>query len=303
MCRRDRLDEQALYTSSVIVVRRPAELNGLAFVTMGLWLVKYFFWPKREIVMPGAVANAPEKSEYSKDWQFTIVSNVSKPTLEVFRAKTKGPMGFVLICPGGSYEILAYDLEGTEIAEALNKFGVSAGVLKYRVPGNRDGALMDAQRAIRLARANAKKWNIDPDKIGIMGFSAGASLSARASTAGAPKYEAVDETDKQPFKPNLTGLIYPAYCDQTTYAQSMRLPAEQATDYNGIYKLAEELKITNETPPVFIVEAQDDPYVNASLAYYMAMKKAGRTAGMHLFSHTDSGCARPPASPSKTQKK
>lgn len=242
-------------------------------------------WPEGK--MPGTATDAQERA--FPDNNITIVENVSKPELQLFLADSASPNGFVIICPGGGYHILAYDLEGTEIAEALNKFGVSAGVLKYRVPGNRDGALMDAQRAIRLARANAKKWNIDPDKIGIMGFSAGASLSARASTADAPKYESVDGTDKQPFKPNLTGLIYPAYCDQTTYAQSMRLPAEPAADYNGEYKLAEELKINGETPPVFIVEAQDDPYVNASLAYYMAMKKAGRPADMHLFSQGGHG--------------
>lgn len=110
------------------------------------------FWPQGK--MPGTVANAPEKSEYSKDWQFTIVSNVSKPTLEVFRAKTKGPTGFVLICPGGSYEILAYDLEDTEIAEALNKFGVSAGVLKYRVPDAPPTAPLQSRRPrIRAAES------------------------------------------------------------------------------------------------------------------------------------------------------
>ena len=245
-------------------------------------------WPQGK--MPGAVANAPEKSEYSKDWQFTIVSNVSKPTLEVFRAKTKGPTGFVLICPGGSYEILAYDLEGTEIAQKLAESGISAGVLKYRVPGNRDGALMDAQRAIRLVRANAKKWKVDPGKICVMGFSAGGNLAARASSADNASYKDVDAADKNPPKPDFTALVYPAYCDSQSFLKHWKGGPEIAhKDYDSEYELSPELSVGADTPPVFIVGAQDDYWVNSSIAYYAAMKKAGRPADMHLFSQGGHG--------------
>lgn len=138
-------------------------------------------WPDGK--MPGAAtdkkewATVLEKRIGGKD--VLIVGGVSKPTIELFRAEAKAPTGFVIICPGGGYSSLAYDYEGTEIAQWLNARGVSAMVLKYRVPDNPEGALMDAQRAVRLARANAEKWNIAPNKIAVMGFSAGANLCAR----------------------------------------------------------------------------------------------------------------------------
>lgn len=239
-------------------------------------------WPQGK--MPGAGAEAPENSEYSKDWQFTIVSNVSKPTLEVFRAKTKEPTGFVIICPGGSYEILAYDLEGTEVAQKLAESGISAGVLKYRVPNNREGALTDAQRAIRLVRANAKKWKVNPDKICIMGFSAGGNLAARASSEENAAYKDVDAADKNRARPDFTALVYPAYSDSQSFLKHWGNGPEIAhKDYDSEYELSPELSIDANTPPAFIVGTQDDYWVNSAIAYYAAMKKAGRPADMHLF--------------------
>ena len=128
--------------------------------------------------MPGKSAAEPESSKIEDTWigkkdKVLIIRNVSKPALEFFKAKSDKPTGLVVVCPGGGYGVIAYGHEGTEIAEWLNSQGVSALVLKYRVPNNPMGALMDAQRAIRTARANAKEWNVDPNKIAVMGFSAG----------------------------------------------------------------------------------------------------------------------------------
>ena len=140
---------------------------------------------------------------------------VKTPTLELFLAKTDKPTGMVVIAPGGGYQILAYPHEGVQIAQWLNSCGISAAVLKYRVPNFPQEALADIQRAIRLARANAQKWNVKPDKIAVLGFSAGANLCARASTNYTKNaYTPLDETDKLSARPDATFLIYPAYCDQ-----------------------------------------------------------------------------------------
>ena len=144
-----------------------------------------------------------------------MFNGIKTPALELFLAKSDKPNGLVVIAPGGGYQILAYPHEGVQIAEWLNKCGISAAVLKYRVPDFPAEALADIQRAIRLVRANAKAWNVDPDKIGVMGFSAGANLCARASTNyGKDAYAPVDDADKLSARPDATCLIYPAYCDR-----------------------------------------------------------------------------------------
>ena len=215
-------------------------------------------WPDGK--MPGTAtdkkewATVLEKRIGGKD--VLIVGGVSKPTIELFRAEAKAPTGFVIICPGGGYSSLAYDYEGTEIAQWLNARGVSAMVLKYRVPDNPEGALMDAQRAVRLARANAEKWNINPNKIAIMGFSAGANLCARASTQfDTQTYTPVDAADSMSSRPDFTGLIYPAYCDKPGNDKRWKnkdlLPAD--TDYGTLYALAENLNITKNTSPAIII--------------------------------------------------
>lgn len=240
-------------------------------------------WPEGK--MPGKPAAEPEVV-----WGNEVdmgISHVSKPTLEIYPAKSgrQTQTGAVIINPGGAYQGLSYTLEGREIARWLSDAGITAAILKYRVPNNREGALMDIQRAIRLMRSKSAELKINPDKIAVMGFSAGANLSARASTLfEKDSYAPIDNIDALSARPSFTGLIYPAYCDDPRFQEHWGTKAPLVSkDYNHDYKLAEELKITDKTPPVFIVETQEDEWVNSSLAYYLAMKKAGRPAELHLF--------------------
>lgn len=196
------------------------------------------------------------------------LTNVESPSVAVFPApQGSAPSPAVLVCPGGGYSILAYDLEGTEIAQWLNSIGFTAVVLKYRVPDNRSGALEDAQRSLSLMRQNGEAWNIDPARVGILGFSAGGHLAACTSAGtGARAYAAVDDADQQRCTPDFTVLVYPAYLSD----EHLALPVE--------------VSVTKDTPPAFIVQTQDDKhYINSSLAYYIALKSADVLAELHLF--------------------
>jgi acetyl esterase/lipase len=135
-------------------------------------------WPEGK--MPGRGAKESEGERPPKGDNVRRITNVSRPTLTVFPApKTGVPAPAVVVCPGGGYSYVVYDKEGTEVAAWLNSRGFTALVLKYRVPNNREGALQDVQRALSLARARADRWNIDPKRLGVMGFSAGGNLAAR----------------------------------------------------------------------------------------------------------------------------
>ena len=196
------------------------------------------------------------------------ITTVTKPTMTVYRATAStGTTPAVIVCPGGGYKLLAIDKEGSEIAQWLNSIGCTAAVLKYRVPNDRPAAFRDVQRAMGILRHRARDWGIDPRRIGIVGFSAGGHLAARLSTDNETRsYAAVDDADKASCRPDFTILVYPAYL------------AENELD------LASELTVTARTPPTFIVQTQDDKkHVTGSIAYYLALKKAGVPAELHLF--------------------
>ena len=202
------------------------------------------------------------------------LSGVSDPTITIYPASDEVATGAAMVvCPGGGYEILAYDLEGDEICQWLNEIGVTAVLLKYRVP-RRTGLekhtapLQDVQRAISLVRSKAEELNLDPQRIGVMGFSAGAHLAAMASTSYDKRtYPEVDAADKVSCKPDFCLLVYPAYLDGPNFS------------------IAPELKITAQTPPTMLVQTEDDKsYINSSLFYYYALKEAGVPATMHLYS-------------------
>lgn len=204
------------------------------------------------------------------------LGGVSDPTITVYpAAKPAASRAAVIVFPGGGYNILAMDLEGTEVCQWLNERGITGVLLKYRVPRRKgqppyEAPLQDAQRAISLVRSRAAEWNIAPDRIGVLGFSAGANLAAVASTRfNARAYEPLDAVDRQSARPDFAVLIYPAY-----------LAKQDGT--NGVVP---ELTISRETPPTFIVQTEDDPvHVENSLAYYQALKNAKVPAEMHLFS-------------------
>ena len=150
--------------------------------------------------MPGTVSDKPEMVDSHTEGDNRRYYNVSKPTLTLYPCSDTKPHPFVIICPGGGYRFLSFDKEGIEIAEWFNTLGISAGVLKYRTPNNRKGALHDANRAIEWTRTHATKLNIDPARIGMIGFSAGAHLTAMVA-------------QKQP-KQNFSMMVYPAYLYQ-----------------------------------------------------------------------------------------
>ena len=190
------------------------------------------------------------------------IQQMPVPTLQKFPV-VKSPKGkVVIVCPGGGYQILAVNHEGTEIAQWLNALGYTANVLRYRVPDNREGALQDVQRAIRIARAE------NPGKqVGVMGFSAGASLTARAATRfQLPSYTATDETDTQSARPDFAALIYPAYMDEGEH-----------------HTLTPELTITEQTPPFFVFQTADDPYGNSALVISQALRNHKIPVQLHIY--------------------
>ncbi len=230
-------------------------------------------WPSGQV--PGLAAG--EKEEIVDEMDDRIgnrVTKVTKPKITVYKPDAAKDTGAaVVICPGGGYHILAYDLEGVEVAQWLNEMGVTGVVLHYRVPRAKEGAphvnpMKDAQRAIRLTRANAEKWNIDPNKVGILGFSAGGNLAAVTSNADEATYEPIDDADKLSVRPDFSLLIYPAYLN----------PKDADTE------LTPEASVDENTPPAFLVHTSDDRVPSTgSLAYYLGLKRLGIPAELHIF--------------------
>lgn len=233
-----------------------------------------------------------QEKENSKDGKVQSTSQVSIPTLSIFFSKEiKQNQTAVIILPGGGYSHLAIDKEGTKVAEWLNSLGITAFVLKYRLPSDlimtnkTVGPLQDAQEAMRIVRLNAAKWNIDPNKIGIMGFSAGGHL---ASTLSTHYDERVYETSsKISARPDFSLLIYPVVSMQNdiTHKGSQtnllgNTPSQDLIDF-----FSNEKKVTAQTPPAFIIHATDDTVVvpENSINYYLALKKNGVTSELHLY--------------------
>jgi acetyl esterase/lipase len=229
-------------------------------------------WPGKP---PGETKDLPPEVLQKNKPGDTIarLENVSIPTIAVYKpVKEKNTGTAVVVAPGGGYHILAIEHEGTKVCEWLNSQGVTAILLKYRVPKRVAGstldspaALQDGQRAMCLARANAEKWGYDPNRIGMLGFSAGAHLTASVSCFDKRAYESVDDADKVSCTPNFAVLIYPG----------------------GLIKdgkLKPEFSIGKNSPPAFLAMSTDDP-VNPEncLEYYRALKKANVPAEMHLY--------------------
>ncbi|MDR0535715.1 MAG: alpha/beta hydrolase [Puniceicoccales bacterium] len=216
------------------------------------------------------------------------IMNVWTPQIEVFPASPLNNTGAaVIVCPGGCYKFLSYTMEGVELARWLNDIGVTAVILKYRTPARPKAKrgemeLKDAQRAISLVRANAAQWGVDPKRVGISGFSAGAHLSALAGTALERTYDPVDEADKKACRPDFTLLFYPAYI------------FEEDDEVRGL--------VSAKTAPAFIIQAADDPYPSeSSLAYYNACRAAGVSAELHVYASGGHGYGlRKSAYPSRT---
>lgn len=230
-----------------------------------------------------------EKNSYNG---VLIISNVSVPTLTVYQPKKKNASkSAVIICPGGGYGILASGHEGADIAKELNKIGVTAFVLKYRLPNDsimKDKSiapLQDAQRAIQLVREKAKNWNIDATKIGIMGFSAGGHLVASASTLY--EKELISNVLRTSLKPNFSILIYPviSFSDSLTHKGSRENLLGKNPSSEKILFYSAELHVNENTPSAFLVHAADDMDVSVknSIAYYEALLTNKVYSEMLLF--------------------
>lgn len=222
----------------------------------------------------------PEKVQPSTD-NIKRITNVTEPTITLYPAPPATANGCcVLVCPGGGYNILAYDLEGTEVAEWLNSIGVTAVLLKYRVP-RRDkenpGAvqLQDAQRALRLIRQHADDWNIDGDRVGVLGFSAGGHLTVMTGLKwDQMTYDPIDDADSLSCRPNFLIPIYAAYLG----------------DKQDKTKLSDEVRVTKETPPAFMAVTWDDAMRGLHAGLLLAeYRKAGVAAECHVFSQGGHG--------------
>jgi acetyl esterase/lipase len=209
------------------------------------------------------------------------LGNVSTPTITLYPAKGKSTGAAVVVFPGGGYNILAIDLEGTEVCDWLTAKGVACVLVKYRVPNTgpymtkSPAALDDAQRAVGMVRAHAAEWKIDPHKIGVLGFSAGGHLAVALSTHFEKRlYPAVDAADQLSCRPDFAVVVYPGYLadDKTSFLDKL------------------DIHPTEKTPPAFIVQAENDPvHVENATTYFLALKAAKIPAELHLYAEGGHG--------------
>ena len=224
---------------------------------------------------PGELGKMKQVDDSSGDkvagCPITRINDVDKPTLTFYPAPAENNSGAtIIINPGGGYNILAYDLEGTEISKRFNEYGINCVLVKYRVP-RRDGLekhaapLQDVQRAIAYTRAHASEWGIDPYKIGVMGFSAGAHLSAMASTAYRSRtYPAIDSFDEESLRPDFCILVYPAYLSGDNFS------------------IAPGVKVDADTSTILIQTQDDTDHINSSLLL-LRTQEAGVPAELHVY--------------------
>jgi acetyl esterase/lipase len=236
---------------------------------------------------PGAPANPPAEIDTTTAKERQVagkpvirLGNVSNPTLTVYAPRGKGSGAGIVVFPGGGYRILAIDLEGTEVCEWLTSTGITCFLLKYRVPDSgpypkSPAALQDAQRAVGMVRSRAAEWHVDPQRLGVLGFSAGAHLAAALSTHFDKRlYDPVDSADQADCRPDFAVIVYPGYLAL----------AEQNFAPNP------EIVVTEKTPTSFIVQAEDDSaHVENSTVYFLALKNAKVQAEMHLYAQGGHG--------------
>ena len=241
-------------------------------------------WPG---IAPGAPTNLPPEVDTSTAKDGLIagrplvrLTNVVTPTLTLYKPAGNANGAAVVVFPGGGYRILAIDLEGTEVCDWLNSAGITCVLLKYRVPDTgpypkSNAALQDAQRAMGLVRQHAAEWGIDPNRIGVLGFSAGGHLSAAISNIYDKRlYDPIDDADKLSCRPDFSVVVYPGYLAL----------ADQNFAPNA------DIHPTANTPPTFIVQAEDDPvHVENAVVYFMQLKNAKVPAELHLYAEGGHG--------------
>ncbi len=280
-----------LVTNASAQVRRPVKLTPPAPATAlpKSWLSapSLALWPAEPPGAAGFKAQSP-RSESSP----VFIQNVSKPDLRVFRAGR--PNGHaLLVVPGGAYKFVSVANEGADVAARMNPQGITVFVLTYRLPGegwerHADVPLQDAQRAVRLIRSQAPHFEIDAEKVSVLGFSAGGHLAATLATQHAERsYDAVDDVDGLSARPFAAGLIYPVVTMDARWthaASRAALLGETPSDAEVIRRSA-ELHVDGATPPVFAVHAMDDPAVPVENTLHLvnAMRTAKRPIEAHLL--------------------
>ncbi|NWF89065.1 MAG: alpha/beta hydrolase [Ignavibacteriaceae bacterium] len=251
-----------------------------------------FILPLWEKSIPNHNGNKIEETYESTD--IIRIQQVDKPSIEVFLPAKKNRTGeAVVICPGGGYRIIAYDWEGKDVAKWLNSNGIAAIVLKYRLPhtqNNIEGRLspfLDLQRAVRLTRFYAERWNINPNKVGIMGFSAGGHLASTLGTHFQDNFFASDNIDSISCRPDFMILMYPVitFNEPHLHVGSRKFLMGENPDKRLIYYYSNELHVNEKTPPTFLTHAEDDGAVPVenSLMFFEQLKKHNVPAEMHIF--------------------
>lgn len=242
--------------------------------------------------IPNSLSHTVEETVEKKDGKVTIFRGSVDPTLEIFLPENAGKATpAVVICPGGGYAIQVYHKEGTDIAKAFNAQGIAAFVLKYRIPNDaimKDksiGALQDAQQAIKQVRDHSSEWKVDPEKVGIMGFSAGGHLASTAGTHFTKSH--IPNPEGTSLRPDFMILVYPviSMLDEITHAGSRKNLLGENPDDSQIKLFSNELQITAETPPTWLTHSGDDkavPVAN-SIRFYNALIEHNVPAEMHLY--------------------
>ncbi len=276
-------------------MKRKGFLTGIfIMVTMISWAQNYTMplWPEGMIPDHKDVGIREKVKTYGGN---TRILHVQVPGIAVYLPSGPNATGqAVLICPGGGYHVLAYDWEGTDIAKWLNSLGIAGIVLKYRLPADESNtvsykvALEDAKRAIRLVRYHAGEWHIDPDKVGVMGFSAGGHLASTLAThfdTGDP--QARDSLERMSCRPDFVLLGYPVISmdDAITHQGSKKALLRSDPSPERAREFSNELHVTARTPPTFLFLAADDRSVppENSIRYFEALKKHGVPAEMHIY--------------------
>jgi acetyl esterase/lipase len=251
-------------------------------------------WPgappdAQPVAGPEAVGTENKSLVAGRSWMY--VANVSRPTMTVYSPAATNTGAAVVVFPGGGFQVLAIDLEGTEVCDWLTSKGITCVLLKYRVPDSGPHgdprcncqvdpkapmALEDVQRTMGLVRFHAAKWHIDPHKIGVLGFSAGGYLVAAISTHFKQRlYPPVDAADKESCRPDFAVALYPGHLCEW--------PGHPCSDRG--FGLNPRIQVTRETPPTFLLQNEDDHVdnVNDALVYYIALKNAGVPVEIHSY--------------------
>ena len=242
-----------------------------------------------------------QEEEFYLENNLRIIKNVQNPNIAVYLPAKENATGeAVIICPGGGYWVLVYDREGSDFAKTLNKNGIAVIILKYRLPTSNNyitrhkSPLLDAQRAFRLVRYHAKYWNIKTNKIGIMGFSAGGHLAATLSTHfDDGNQQATDSIERMSCRPDFSILVYPviSFVEEFSHKGSAKALLGDNPSQELLTYFSNELQVTEQTPPAFLVHSTDDKIVSVknSLAYYNALHKNNIPAEIHIYPYGGHG--------------